>query len=80
MIRVSRLDGSELVINAELIELIEPTPDTIITLTTERKLIVRESVDEVIARVIAYRNRAYGRWQSPVGAAGAIHPEGDSRG
>ncbi len=76
MIRVSRLDGSELVINAELIELIETTPDTIITLTTERKLIVREPVDEVIARVVAYRNRAYRRWFEPVGDEPAVHPEG----
>ncbi len=57
MIKVSRLDGSELVVNAELIETIETTPDTVLTLTTEKKLIVREPLDEVMARVIAYRQR-----------------------
>ena len=57
MIKVSRLDGSELVVNAELIETIETTPDTVLTLTTEKKLIVREPVDEVMARVLAYRQR-----------------------
>jgi flagellar protein FlbD len=57
MIKVSRLDGSELVVNAELIETIETTPDTVLTLTTEKKLIVREPLDEVMARVLAYRQR-----------------------
>ncbi len=59
MIRVSRLDGTEFVLNAELIELIEMTPDTVLTLTDETKFIVREPVDEVVARVIAYRRSAY---------------------
>lgn len=60
MITVSRLDGTEFVINAELIEQIEMTPDTVISLTTERKFIVREPVDEVISRVVAYRRRVHG--------------------
>ena len=59
MIKVSRLDGRELVVNADLIEVIETTPDTIITLTTEKKLIVREPADEVIARVVDYRRRIW---------------------
>lgn len=57
MITVSRLDGTELVVNAELIELIEMTPDTVLSLTTGRKLIIREPAAEVIARVVAYRRR-----------------------
>jgi flagellar protein FlbD len=59
MIRVSRLDGFELVVNAELIELIETTPDTVLSLTTGKKLVVCETLDEVVRRVIAYRQRAY---------------------
>jgi len=55
MITVSRLNGVELVVNAELIEFVEATPDTVITLTTGKKLVVRESVNEIIARVIAYK-------------------------
>ncbi len=58
MITLSRLDGTELVVNDELIELIEMTPDTVLSLTTGRKLIVREPADEVIDRVVAYRRRA----------------------
>ena len=60
MITVSRLDGSEVVVNAELIEFVEATPDTHLTLTDGKSLIVRESPDVVVARVIAYRRTAYG--------------------
>ena len=60
MITVTRLDGSEVIVNAELLELIEATPDTHLTLTDGRKLIVREAPHEVVARVIAYRRAAYG--------------------
>ena len=59
MILVSRLDGREMAVNAELIELIDSTPDTVISLTTGKKLIVRESLDEVVRRVVGYRQRAY---------------------
>jgi flagellar protein FlbD len=57
MITVSRLDGTEFVVNADLIELIEMTPDTVLSLTTGHKLIVREPADEVIDRVVAFRRR-----------------------
>jgi len=59
MITVSRLDGTEFVVNAELIELIEMTPDTVLSLTTGRKLIIREPAEEVIERVVAYRRRRH---------------------
>ena len=60
MITVTRLDGDELVVNAELIELVEATPDTHLTLTDGRQMIIQESPDVVVARVIAYRRAAYG--------------------
>jgi flagellar protein FlbD len=60
MISVTRLDGSEVVVNAELLVLVEAMPDTHLTMTDGRQLIVRESTDEVVARVIAYRRSAYG--------------------
>jgi flagellar protein FlbD len=59
VIRVSRLDGSPVVVNAEMIELVDNTPDTVLTLTTGKKLIVLESLEEVIRRVIVYRRQAY---------------------
>lgn len=55
MIQVTRLNGQKLYINADLIRTIEPTPDTIITLTDDRKLLVKESPEELVRRFIAYR-------------------------
>ena len=60
MITLSRLDGSEFVLNAELIQLIEPVPDTHLTLTDGKHLIVPEAAEEVVARLIGYRRAAYG--------------------
>ncbi|HOF87739.1 MAG TPA: flagellar FlbD family protein [Armatimonadota bacterium] len=57
MIRLSRLQGEMIVINAGLIEFVEATPDTLISMATGRKVMVRESVDEVIERVTAYYAR-----------------------
>ena len=67
MIQLSRLNGKPLVVNAELIELIEETPDTILTLTTGRKIIVKESVAEVIEKVKEYKRETRGQrvWTSP---------------
>jgi flagellar protein FlbD len=54
MIRVTRLGGKELVVNAEMIRFVEATPDTILSLTNGDKIIVQESVDEIIRRCIEY--------------------------
>jgi len=61
MIVLHRLNGSELVINARNIETVEGNPDTAIMLTTERRYIVKESVDDVIAKVIEYNQKIVGR-------------------
>ncbi|MFH1037249.1 MAG: flagellar FlbD family protein [PVC group bacterium] len=55
MIKLSRLNGQELVVNAEMIEKIEAKPDTIITLTTGDQYIVRDTVDEIIDKVTRYK-------------------------
>ena len=57
MVRITRLNDTVLVINAEMIEFLEATPDTIITLTTGRKVLAKESVDEVIEMVVEYKRR-----------------------
>ena len=54
MIRLTRLNGDEFVVNADLIRFIESRPDTFVTLTTDDRLIVRESVEEVVKRAISY--------------------------
>ena len=55
MIELRKLNDTAFVLNSDLIEFIEATPDTIITLTTGKKILVKESVDEVLKRVIKYR-------------------------
>ncbi len=55
MIQVTRLNARTVVINSDLIEQIESTPDTVLTLTTGRSLIVCETVDEVIERIKDFR-------------------------
>lgn len=63
MIKLTKLKcQDEFVLNAELIETIEETPDTVVTLTNGKKLIVEESMDDVVRRVMDYRralNRAF---------------------
>ena len=59
MIHLTRLNRISLVLNAELIESIEVTPDTLISLTTGQKLVVLESADEVVRRVVEYRRAIY---------------------
>ncbi|MCL2416080.1 MAG: flagellar FlbD family protein [Defluviitaleaceae bacterium] len=55
MITVTRLNDREVVVNCELIELVEANPDTTITTTTGRKLIVKESVEEIVALTKSYK-------------------------
>lgn len=55
MIRVTRLNGKEFVLNAEIIRSLEENPDTVITLIGGEHLVVRERMDEIVARVIEYR-------------------------
>ncbi|MCU1428416.1 MAG: flagellar FlbD family protein [Actinomycetia bacterium] len=51
MITVTRLNGPPFALNPDLIERVEATPDTVITLVDDAKYVVRESVEEIIARV-----------------------------
>jgi flagellar protein FlbD len=55
MIRLTRLNQSPLVLNSDLIEHIEMTPDTVISLTTGQKLMVRETAEQVIEKIINFR-------------------------
>jgi len=55
MIYVTRLNHTPVVLNCDLIEHIETTPDTVISLTSGQKMMVLESADEIIERVVRYR-------------------------
>ncbi len=59
MIHLTRLNHIPLVLNSDLIEHIEVTPDTVITLTTGQKIMVLESAAEVVERVVAFRRSIY---------------------
>lgn len=55
MIIVTRLNDTQFYLNPHLIECMEETPDTVITLTTGKKLIVRDKADAIIKKIIEYR-------------------------
>ena len=59
MIHLTRLNHLPLVLNADLIEWIEVTPDTVISLTTGQKLVVLETAEEVVRRVVEFRRAIY---------------------
>lgn len=55
MIKLTRLDGEPFILNADLIKYIEQRPDTFITLTTDDRIVVTESPDEVMRQTIDYQ-------------------------
>jgi flagellar protein FlbD len=57
MILLRRLNGTELGINADLIERVESTPDTVLTLVDGTKYVVADPAEEVVARIIDFRAR-----------------------
>jgi len=61
MIKLTRLDRQEIVVNSDLIELVEARPDTTVRLTTGQSLVVRESLDELVARITDWRARVLER-------------------
>jgi flagellar protein FlbD len=63
MIAVTRLDGSPVWLNTDLIESVEPTPDTLISMTNGDKLYVLETPDVILEKVIGFKR--------------AIHPDGE---
>ena len=59
MIKLEKLNGTLVVVNAELIESVEAAPDTVINLATGNRYLVRNPVDEVIAMVVEYKKKVY---------------------
>lgn len=59
MIKLTRLGGEPFILNADLIRYVEQRPDTFITLTTGERLVVGESMDEVLRRSVAYQQAKY---------------------
>jgi flagellar protein FlbD len=61
MIKLTRLRGEPFMLNCELIEFVEATPDTVISMTSGRKVVVTETCEEVRQLVIEYKRAIY-KW------------------
>lgn len=59
MIKLEKLNGAVVVVNAELIESVEAAPDTVLNLATGNRFIVKNSVEDVIAKVVDYKKQVY---------------------
>ncbi len=59
MISVHRLNNDEFLVNCDLIEFVEETPDTVISMTSGRKLVVSESRDEIKRLIVEYKRKIY---------------------
>lgn len=59
MIKLEKLNGAVVVVNAELIESVEAAPDTVLNLATGNRFIVKDSVDAVIAKIVEYKKKVY---------------------
>ncbi len=67
MIAVTKLNNQAVVINSELIKFVEQTPDTMITLTTGERIMVRETVQEIVGRAIEYGRKVRCFWTDAPG-------------
>ena len=76
MIRVTRLNHVPLVLNSDLIEHIEATPDTVISLTNGQKIMVLESAEQIVQRVIEFRRSILQSPPEPAQAVPATEGEG----
>lgn len=59
MIKLTRLNGNVFILNDDLIEVIDETPDTIIKLSNDKRIVVKEGVDEVIEKIIKYKRKIH---------------------
>lgn len=55
MIQLTRLNNQPLIVNSDLIKFVERAPDTVLTLATGEKVVVRETSDEVLQKIIEFR-------------------------
>ena len=62
MVKLTRINGQEFFVNCDLMEFIESTPDTIISLSTGKKVIVKETADTVIEKIVEYKGKALRNW------------------
>jgi flagellar protein FlbD len=68
LIELHKLNGAAIIINAELIEHLEPGPETAVCLATSNRFVVRESAEEIVQKVLEYRRKvnAEGKPVNPI--------------
>lgn len=59
MIKVTRINNTVLYINPDLVEFLEETPDTVISMTTGKKLLVLESISEIQGKIVEYKREIF---------------------
>lgn len=59
MIELTKLNGLKFILNGELIETLEETPDTVISTTTGKKIVVAEKTEEIVKKVIEYKRKLF---------------------
>jgi flagellar protein FlbD len=74
MIHLTRLNNTKLVINSDLIKFVEQSPDTVITLLSGEKILVQETVDEIVERVVDFRRQLLSAVVNWTGARAAQFP------
>lgn len=57
MITLTRMNDTVYTLNSDLIEMVEETPDTVVTLVSGKKFVVRESREEIVALVCEYKRK-----------------------
>lgn len=60
MISVHKINNDDIMVNSDLIEFIEQTPNTVISMSSGRKLVVAENCEEIREKIIAYKREIYG--------------------
>ena len=76
MIELTRINGQKLFVNCDLLKYAEASPDTVLTLLTGDKIVVRESCAQVMALALAFRARILGTaWPDAAAALGALLPQ-----
>ncbi|MGD0052653.1 MAG: flagellar FlbD family protein [Vulcanimicrobiaceae bacterium] len=68
MVALRRLNNQAIMVNPDLIESLEATPDTVVTLTSGNKLIVRDSMEEIREKIIEFKRRIHGPEGAPTRA------------
>ena len=59
MIKLHKLNGTEIIVNAELIESVEAAPDTVLNLATGNRFVVKDSMQDVVDKIVEYKKKVY---------------------